>query len=58
MHGHNSGSTVLIIIIIIFHNQGGQEVHQNYINGFSEKILFKDNWAILCLADFLQNTCS
>ena len=31
----------------ILHNEMGQEVHENYINGFSEKILIWGKWTIL-----------
>ena len=31
----------------ILHNESGQEVHGTYINGFPEKILIWDKWAIL-----------
>ena len=36
MHGYISGS-FLRVILLISHSHGGQEVHQNYINGFSKK---------------------
>ena len=34
-HPHNSGFTVRIVLKL--HNEGGQEVHGNYINDFYEK---------------------
>ena len=30
-----------------FHNKGGQEIYENYINGFSKKNLIQGNWSIL-----------
>ena len=33
---HNSRS----VLFQTLHNEKGQEVHDNYINGFSEKIIF------------------
>ena len=32
----NSGSTLRILFLVL-HNERGQEVHQNYINAFSQK---------------------
>ena len=38
VHPHNFGSTLKSFFLIL-HNEKGQEIHGNYINGFSEKIL-------------------
>ena len=46
MHGYIFGS-FLKVILLISHSQGEQEVHQNYINGFSKKNLIQGNWVIL-----------
>ena len=35
---HNSGFALSLFQIL--HNVKGQEVHENYINGFSKKIIF------------------
>lgn len=42
---HNSGSA-LSIFLKILHSEGGQELHENYVNGFSEKILLGSNGPI------------
>ena len=42
-HHHNSGSTLRIFFFEILHNRRGQEVHENYINGFFKKK--KSFWA-------------
>ena len=42
---HNSGSAVSIFLKIL-HSERGQEVHESYVNGFSEKILLGSNGPI------------
>ena len=34
-------------IFLILHNKGDQEVHQNYINAFSQKIIVWSKWVNL-----------
>ena len=45
---HNSGSTLRIFFEIL-HNERNQEVHENYVNSFSEKNIILGKWVILGL---------
>ena len=45
LHYYNSGSAINIFLIL--HNQRGEEVHQNYMIGFSKKDLIQGNLVIL-----------
>ena len=40
---HNSGSTDCFTVL---HNEGGQERHGNYINGFLERSLIQSNLVV------------
>ena len=46
VHLYNFGSALRIFFEIL-HHERGQEVHGNYFNVFSEKILIWGKWAIL-----------
>ena len=48
VHPHNFGSALRILFKFL-HNERGQEVYENYNDGFSEKILILGKWFILVL---------
>ena len=46
LYPHNSGFAPSIFLKM-YNNEKGQQVHKNYINGFSEKILVCPKWGVM-----------